>query len=302
MKRTLLLVSLTLVTMMTQAQTEATYRIVYESNWSQATHPHSSGDLPSNAHWSRLVGATHNSQVDFLEMGEPASEAVENIAELGSNTLFFDVVDDAIDNGWANQTINGPDLDTPLGQIVLGQVVTTDSYPLITLMSMIAPSPDWMIAVDAFSLVDENDDWIDNLSVDLYAYDAGTDSGMDYTSPNMDTDPAEPISSLQNVTPFSNEVIGTISFELTNLLDVSSPELESFTLFPNPARNAVTVQSPVELSRVEIFNVLGERMMLVDANGQKQRTLDLQQMSPGIYLLRVRDIKGQVSTRKLVKR
>jgi hypothetical protein len=127
MKRTLLLVSLTLVTMMTQAQTEATYRIVFESNWSQATHPHSSGDLPSNAHWSRLVGATHNSQVDFLEMGEPASEGVENIAELGSNTLFFDVVDEAIDNGWADQTINGPDLDTPLGQIVLGEVVTTDS-------------------------------------------------------------------------------------------------------------------------------------------------------------------------------
>ena len=41
------------------AQSTATYTITFDSNWTQIAHPHSSGNLPSNAHWSKLVGATH---------------------------------------------------------------------------------------------------------------------------------------------------------------------------------------------------------------------------------------------------
>ena len=50
----------------------------------------------------------------------------------------------------------------------------------------------------------------------LYPYDAGTDSGTNYTSPNNPTDPAEPIFAIEGY-PFyyNNEVVplGTFTFK-----------------------------------------------------------------------------------------
>jgi hypothetical protein len=57
---------------------------------------------------------------------------------------------------------------------------------------MIAPSPDWFVGVAALSLYGD-DGWIEELVVDLYPYDAGTDSGPSYTSPNEPTEVREGI-------------------------------------------------------------------------------------------------------------
>ena len=78
---------------------------------------------------------------------------------------------------------------------------------------MIAPSPDWFVGVDSQSLR-ENGNWIENLTIDLQAYDSGTDNGDDYTSPNSDTQPAEPVFHI-NDGPFQDQVpIGRFVFEL----------------------------------------------------------------------------------------
>ncbi|MCZ6595238.1 MAG: hypothetical protein O6943_10045, partial [Bacteroidetes bacterium] len=62
-KSFLLLLSISLFSIYSFAQSEATYSVTFTSNWTQTAHPHSSGNLPGNAHWSKLVGATHNDQV-----------------------------------------------------------------------------------------------------------------------------------------------------------------------------------------------------------------------------------------------
>ncbi len=59
---------------------DAVYSLDFISNWSATTHPI---DYPSAAHWSSLVGATHNSNVSFWKIGELASEGVEKVAEDG---------------------------------------------------------------------------------------------------------------------------------------------------------------------------------------------------------------------------
>ena len=60
---------------------------------------------------------------------------------------------------------------------------------------MIAPSPDWFVGVHDLSLlVDGN--WVDELVIDLEAYDAGTDSGATYTSANQRTSPQASITRL----------------------------------------------------------------------------------------------------------
>src|SRR5438128_6112303 len=61
-------------------------------------------------------------------------------------------------------------------------------FPLVTLVSMIAPSPDWFVGVDSLSLL-ADDQWVTNKVVTLYAMDAGTDSGITYESPDQVTMP-----------------------------------------------------------------------------------------------------------------
>jgi hypothetical protein len=65
---------------------------------------------------------------------------------------------------------------------------------------MLAPSSDWFVGASGLSLI-ENGQWVEELIVPLFAYDAGTDSGGSYTAPNSDTNPQARIGILQEL-PF----------------------------------------------------------------------------------------------------
>lgn len=304
MKKITFLFLFIIVAVLSYGQSTATYQVTFESTWSQATHPHSSGNLPSSAHWSRLVGATHNSDVSFYSVGESATTGVENIAEQGSNTAFFSEVDTAISNGNSNQSINGPALGTPAGEMVIDQITTTENYPLLTLLSMIAPSPDWMIAIDGVNLLDTNGDWKQSIVLDIYPLDAGTDSGSDYTSANSDTNPKAPIADARGTAPFSSEKIGTMTIELSNILGTNDiDDKVTVSVFPNPFTDIITIQtSTIQLKNIEIYNVLGARVMNITRNISNQTSIDTSNLNSGVYLLRATDIKNNITTKKLIKR
>lgn len=46
--------------------------------------------------------------------------------------------------------------------------------------SLPGPSPDWIVGVSGLNLCTRDCTWIKNKVVDLYPYDAGTDSGISY--------------------------------------------------------------------------------------------------------------------------
>ena len=58
---------------------------------------------------------------------------------------------------------------------------------------MIYPSPDWFVGISGFELCLANGSWVEEKKINLYPYDAGTDSGPTYISPNEPTDPREVI-------------------------------------------------------------------------------------------------------------
>jgi len=71
----------------------------------------------------------------------------------------------------------------------------SDTHPLVTLVSMIAPSPDWFVGVADLPLL-RNDRWVDSLTVELHGWDAGTDDGTTYAAMNAPAMPHVPISPL----------------------------------------------------------------------------------------------------------
>ena len=56
---------------------------------------------------------------------------------------------------------------------------------------MIAPSPDWVIAVNSLSLLDESGQFKSKVEEKIYLYDAGTESGDRYSLSNPASNPRQ---------------------------------------------------------------------------------------------------------------
>lgn len=124
--------------------------------------------MPRVHHYSRLIGGTHSSRV--REAGIAA--------------------------GTAATLIRGDALDTSPGATSVEFDVVRE-HPLVTFVTMVAPSPDWFVGVRDLSAL-EDGDWAAQKTVTLHAFDAGTDSGRTYASPDRDTQPRQPIRRLED--------------------------------------------------------------------------------------------------------
>lgn len=190
----------------------AKYYVTFSATWSQATHP---SNWPANPHFSGLVGGVHNDSVHFYRPGETASEGIRLMAELGQKTTLLGEVATAMTNGTAHFQLNGGSIPSSPGSAVhtFAQPMRRD-FPLVTLVSMIAPSPDWFVGVDSLNMI-EDGQWVTNKTVTLYGMDAGTDSGASYSSPDQVTVPRGVVSVFTDFPALVNGVIvpfGTFTF------------------------------------------------------------------------------------------
>lgn len=183
----------------------ARYTVTFDASWSLATHPFAT---PPNPHFSQLVGGTHDAGVVFWQEGGLASQAIEDMAELGSPFGVQAQIQAAIALGRAHFAAIGAGVGSPGSGRV--QLEATLAHPLATVVSMVAPSPDWFVGVSGVPLF-ANGEWVDALIVELHAYDAGTDTGPQFESPDADEQPQSPIVELGY--PFvSTPPLGTFTF------------------------------------------------------------------------------------------
>ncbi len=262
------------------------------------------GDLPSNAHWSPLVGVLHTSDIQFFAFNELASQGVQNIAELGVADVFSEEVDQAIQAGMAQQYLElGALANSSLGTLETTSIEVSADYPLISVLSMIAPSPDWMIAIHDIALLDGNGDFIEEIVIPLFPYDAGTDSGIEYASPNEVTDPPTGITSLQSIFPFSSETVGTITLTLETVLSTTDITNNLFTVYPNPSEGLFSVRFRESVSNPNaiVYDMLGNTVRTYK-NINNNQQLDLTTLSSGIYFIQLASEEGQQKIQKLIIR
>ena len=69
-------------------------------------------------------------------------------------------------------------------------------------VSMIGPSPDWIVGVSGLELCRTNCSWAESKELFLYPWDAGVDGGISYESPDSPTEPQLPITRYANVSFF----------------------------------------------------------------------------------------------------
>jgi hypothetical protein len=184
------------------------YEVIFDASWSAETHLH----FPPNPHFSGLIGGTHNNEVVFWQLDEVASDGVENMAETGSKSPLNSEVNKAIRNGSAYSVISGGGIGRSPGSTST-MFEMNSSHPFATVVSMIAPSPDWFVGVSGLKLFQDGR-WLGEVILVLDPYDAGTDSGINFTSVNDDTNPPDNISLLTDF-PFEDNVpLGTFTFRL----------------------------------------------------------------------------------------
>ncbi len=195
----------------------AMYRVTFDSTWSSPSHP---GAWPGpSAHYSPLIGAVHSDRVTFWEAGGIATPGIERMAETGATSVLTNEVNAQIGAGDALAVVSGPGLGTPASASALFTASTVDGMTRLTLVTMIAPSPDWFVGVNSLELF-EGGAWIESAVLDKHAYDAGTDNGANFTSPNSNTSPKQPITSFDGVAPFGGlPALGTLTVTLLSVTE-----------------------------------------------------------------------------------
>jgi hypothetical protein len=180
----------------------ASYSVTFEALWSAQTHPQ---EFPTGAHFSALVGTVHTQDVTLWAPGELASDGLRDVAEIGSQFQLADEIDQLVLAGHSLGLLLGTGFFLPGSDNVTFDVY--QPYTRLSLVNMIAPSPDWFTGVASVDLV-KNGDWVRELVVEVFPYDAGTDSGLSYYFPDIATVPAVAVS---RITGFPFDLGGSVA-------------------------------------------------------------------------------------------
>ncbi len=243
----------------------AVYTIQFQGDWTTAA---TLDGVPVGAHFSRLIGAVHNAGVTFLESGGTASPGVESMAEVGGTSALRNAVTNAGRN--ALGVVEG---DTnSIGPTTLKSLMVTLStdHPRVTLVTMIAPSPDWFVGVSGLSLLDSGGNWLSSVEVQLYPWDAGTENGSNFSLSNPATSPRGVITSIRGTGKFSTERIATLTstLESVNFAPTGAPFITGATGAPQVGEELAAHTSAIDDRNGLTSPGYDYQWLRVDAGGQ----------------------------------
>ncbi len=259
------------------------YRVRFRGTWT--TDSLAPGvSVPGGAHFTALVGAAHNSSHTFWAREGTATSGIEGVAELGSTSTFRTEVNDQITAGTAREWISASVCcgATPTGN---DRFSVSETFPLVTLISMIAPSPDWFVGVNSLSLR-ESGEWVTRKEVDLFPYDAGTENGTEFSLSNLATDPQGVITSIRNTGKFSDNRIAQLIFDRWEpVLSVADAEAEegntiSFTVSLDrrritPAQEVTVQYATSDGTAVDGTDYTGDSGTLTFTTSQTSQTVSV---------------------------
>jgi hypothetical protein len=171
-----------------QSADAARYKLDISVTWSAQMHPL---EFPSGAHFSDLIGVTHDARYFLFADGRTASSGLELLAENGRAAILRAEFAEAMRRGRIGSIFDGEGLYALPG--TMSATFDIDAgHRLVSFVTMIAPSPDWFTGLSSVDLM-AGGAWIDRMELVLWAWDAGTDSGASYNAPDDDTQPRESV-------------------------------------------------------------------------------------------------------------
>ena len=197
----------------------------YSLTFSNLLTPARFGSLIPSAglFFSPPVAVSHSNRVSLLTVRGLASPQVEEIAENGNNAPLVTLAR-SLESPGLVRSVSTADGPTGPGKSTTLTVTVDCERPFVTMLGMIAPSPDWIVQVSNRNMFSERSSrFVSWSSGDLIAYDAGVDSGREFTDP---ADPSldDPTMPPKNIAPlreddtdrFDGRVVGSYKFKRMN--------------------------------------------------------------------------------------
>lgn len=157
----------------------ATYRVTFSPDFTDQTHP---TDYPANPQFISMFVMAHNNTRDLFSLGFAGSDGFKTYATTGDLSGLINEHSSGDDD---NPTVIATGLNIgPTGE----DSVTFTIGPETTLISFVArldPSPDWVVGVDAFNLVNPDNSLVETGGAPLFPIDAGADGGTTYEAADM---------------------------------------------------------------------------------------------------------------------
>lgn len=201
--------------MMEPDPTMATYQVVFSSNWSMENN--GGTEFPGNPHFSPLIGAVHTSDFTIWAENGTATPGVELVAETGAIATLVTELEAKMTENKVSTIIT--DSDTAPPRMMMSATFDITEDQIVSLVTMLAPSPDWIVGVSRVKLFKDGA-WLESMVFQLRVYDAGTDDGPSFMSPDADTDPQGTITKLAGNDAIglqeaeNKHIIGTMTFTL----------------------------------------------------------------------------------------
>lgn len=90
----------------------------------------------------------------------------------------------------------------------------------------------------------------------------------------------------------NNPIANSVSF---STLSTETIELAQFSVYPNPTSDVINIKTNMQLTKVELFDILGKRVLITGATNQ----LNIKQFKSGMYILKVHS-ETKTLTKKII--
>ena len=192
-----------------------TYTVEFTPMWTAQSHPidYPQAGVLTGPHFSGMIGASHGANFTLFAEGRMPTPGLERLSEMGKHSPQDEEIRVAIAAGNAGDLFEG-DAIKDLTKSATTTLEVSAKFPLVSLVAMIAPSPDWFAGAADVNLRDGNQ-WLATKEVTLWTYDSGGDAGTTYTADDIDLDPKQP-TRLNDAAPFMKNgqrmAVGHVTF------------------------------------------------------------------------------------------
>ncbi len=95
-----------------------------------------------------------------------------------------------------------------------------------------------------------------------------------------------------------NQVFTVSGFCIETLGIEETQSVVDFSYYPNPVNDILNISSNIKIIQIDLYNLVGQKVSDFDVDSQ---TINIESLSPGIYLLKTKFINGKVEISKIIK-
>lgn len=162
---------------------EARYEVIFYGKWSRVAHPRHYPSKPDDNGYSHMVGCSHTFDYSLWKQGINASDGLKKLAEEADSTAMERGIISMMGEQTGTRTlIRGKRRHHPYMSEPSHALFRVDRFHhLFSIAVGMRPSPDWFLGTSQFELCTA-DGWLEEATIPLFPWDAGTMDGISYES------------------------------------------------------------------------------------------------------------------------